>query len=129
MSTCTACSPQRSPGGTALPASLTAGAWNPPRSYDRYLWDPVARNWTVGRYLDDLRSRYGGIDSVLVWPTYTNIGADERNQFAMIRALPGGVAGIRSLAEQFHSAGVRMLVPYHVWDVGTRREVCPGSPS
>ena len=95
--------------------------------YDRFLWDPVARNWTVGRYLDDLRSRYGGIDSVLVWPTYTNIGADERNQFAMIRALPGGVAGIRSLAEQFHSAGVRMLVPYHVWDVGTRRELCPSA--
>ena len=66
-------------------------AWNPPRSYDRFLWDPVARNWTVGRYLDDLRSRYGGIDSVLVWPTYTNIGADDRNAFDLFRNLPGGV--------------------------------------
>lgn len=93
--------------------------------YDRLLWDPVARNWTVDRFLSDLKRRYGGIDSVLLWPTYTNIGADERNQFAMIRAMPGGVSGIRSLSEQFHARGVRTLVPYHVWDVGTQREVCP----
>ena len=37
--------------------------------YDRFLWDDEARNWTVDRYLDDLKLRYGGIDSVLVWPT------------------------------------------------------------
>ena len=43
----------------------------------------------------------------------------------MIRALPGGIPGIRSLAEQFHSRGVKMLVPFHIWDVGTRRERCP----
>ena len=93
--------------------------------YDRFLWDNVAQNWTVDRYLADVRSRYGGIDSILVWPTYTNIGADDRNQFDMIRAMPGGVPGIRSLAQQFHARGVKMLVPFHIWDVGTRRERCP----
>ena len=56
--------------------------------YDRFLWDPVQQKWTVDRYLSDLKARYGGIDSVLVWPTYTNIGADSRNQFDMIRAMP-----------------------------------------
>src|SRR5713226_5440931 len=41
---------------------------------DRYFFDPVAREYTVDKYLDDLDKRYGGIDAVLVWHTYTNIG-------------------------------------------------------
>jgi iron(II)-dependent oxidoreductase len=93
--------------------------------YDRLMWDPKLRAWTVEKYLADLRTRYGGIDSVLVWPTYTNIGCDDRNQFDMIRAMPGGIAGIRSLSSQLHAHGVKMLVPYHRWDQGTRRETCP----
>jgi len=34
---------------------------------DRYFYDPVAGNYTVDRYVDDLERRYGGIDSVLIW--------------------------------------------------------------
>ena len=46
---------------------------------DRYFFDPVAGRYTVDRYLDDLEKRYGGIDSVLIWPVYPNIGIDNRN--------------------------------------------------
>ena len=35
---------------------------------DRYFYDPVAGTYTVDRYLEDLRKRYGGIDAVLIWP-------------------------------------------------------------
>src|SRR5580693_8302832 len=47
---------------------------------DRYLYDPAAGKYTVDRYLDDLDKRYGGIDAVLIWATYSNIGIDDRNQ-------------------------------------------------
>jgi iron(II)-dependent oxidoreductase len=60
---------------------------------DRYFYDPVAHKYTVDRYLDDLDKRYGGIDAVLIWPTYPNMGIDDRNQHDMIRSMPGGVAG------------------------------------
>ena len=52
---------------------------------DRYFYDPVAGRYTVDRYLDDLQKRYGGIDAVLIWPTYPNMGIDNRNQHDMIR--------------------------------------------
>jgi hypothetical protein len=35
--------------------------------YDRTFYDPSV-GYTVDRYVQDLNDRYGGIDSVLVWP-------------------------------------------------------------
>ena len=92
---------------------------------DRDFYDPVAHKYTVGRYLDDLEKRYGGIDAVLIWPTYPNMGVDDRNQHDMIRSMPGGVAGVRQMVEDFHKRGVRVLFPMMMWDQGTRD---PGKP-
>jgi formylglycine-generating enzyme required for sulfatase activity len=87
---------------------------------DRYFYDPAAHEYTVDRYLDDLEKRYGGIDSVLIWSTYPNMGIDDRNQLDMIAAMPGGVAGVRQMVADFHRRGVRVLFPMMMWDQGTR---------
>jgi formylglycine-generating enzyme required for sulfatase activity len=87
---------------------------------DRYLYDPVAGKYTVDRYLDDLEKRYGGIDAVLVWATYPNMGMDDRNQHDMVRSMPGGVAGVQQMVADFHRRGVRVLFPMMMWDQGTR---------
>jgi iron(II)-dependent oxidoreductase len=92
---------------------------------DRYLYDPVTGKYTVDRYLDDLEKRYGGIDAVLVWPTYPNMGIDDRNQHDMIRSMPGGLQGVRAMVADFHRRGVRVLFPMMMWDQGTRD---PGMP-
>lgn len=92
---------------------------------DRYFFDPVTGTYTVGRYLDDLQKRFGGIDSVLIWPSYPNVGIDSRNQFDMLRAMPGGVPAVRAMVEQFHKRGVHVLFPYNPWDRGTRPEGMP----
>jgi formylglycine-generating enzyme required for sulfatase activity len=87
---------------------------------DRYFYDPVAHRYTVDRYLDDLEKRYGGIDAVLIWPTYPNMGIDNRDQHDMIRSMPGGVPGVRQMIADFHRRGVRVLFPMMMWDQGTR---------
>jgi iron(II)-dependent oxidoreductase len=92
---------------------------------DRFLFDVKTGEYTVDRYLADVRKRYGGIDSVLIWPTYPNIGADNRNTEDMFRAMPGGWAGVRGMVRDFHRAGVRVLFPIMVWDLGSRD---PGKP-
>ncbi|HXR77737.1 MAG TPA: hypothetical protein VN737_17280, partial [Bryobacteraceae bacterium] len=89
---------------------------------DRYFYDPAQRRYTVDRYLDDLDKRYGGIDSVLLWPVYPNIGIDNRNQFDLLRDMPGGLAALKQMVADFHRRGVRVLFPTMPWDVGTRIE-------
>ncbi len=92
---------------------------------DRYFYDPVANKYTVDRYLDDLEKRYGGIDAVLVWPTYSNMGIDNRNQHDMVRTMPGGIAGVKQMVADFHKRGVKVLFPMMMWDQGTRDQGKP----
>ena len=94
--------------------------------YDKYFYNATlgngtgGRGYTVDRWLDDLNARYGGIDKALVWPTYTNIGIDDRNTWELIRSMPGGAEGVRVVVEQLHARGVKVLWPYHPWDHSTR---------
>ena len=92
---------------------------------DRYFYDPMARKYTVDRYLEDLQKRYGGIDAVLIWPTYPNMGIDNRNQQDMVRCMPSGVEGVKQMIADFHRRGVRVFFPMMMWDQGTRD---PGKP-
>ncbi|MGH9582232.1 MAG: formylglycine-generating enzyme family protein [Bryobacteraceae bacterium] len=92
---------------------------------DRYFYDPVTGKYTVDRYLNDLKKRYGGIDAVLIWPTYPNMGIDNRNQLDMVRSMPGGIAGVKQMVADFHRHGVRVLFPMMMWDQGTHN---PGQP-
>ncbi len=92
---------------------------------ERYFYDPIANRYTVDRYLDDLEKRYGGIDAVLIWPTYSNMGIDNRNQHDMVRSMPGGVVGVRQMIAEFHRRGVRVFFPMMMWDQGTHD---PGKP-
>jgi hypothetical protein len=92
---------------------------------DRYFYDPISGRYTVDRYLNDLEKRYGGIDAVLIWPTYPNIGIDSRNQFDMFHDMPGGIEGIKQMVADFHRRNVRVLFPVMLWDQGTHD---PGKP-
>jgi iron(II)-dependent oxidoreductase len=94
---------------------------------DRYFYDPIAGKYTVDKYLDDLQRRYGGIDSVLVWPVYPNIGIDDRNQYDQLRSMPGGVPGVKQMVADFHRRGVKVLFPVMLWDQGTRDSGLPNA--
>jgi iron(II)-dependent oxidoreductase len=90
--------------------------------HDRYFYDPVTSSYTVDRFLDDLKQRYGGVDSVLIWHVYPNLGIDDRNQFDLFHDLPGGMEGVKKMIAQFHARGVKVLFPIVIWDQGTHAE-------
>jgi gamma-glutamyl hercynylcysteine S-oxide synthase len=87
---------------------------------ERYFYDPAAGKYTVDRYLDDVDKRYGGIDSVLIWPVYPNIGIDNRNLWDLHGDMPGGIPALREMVKDFHRRGVRVFFPTMPWDNGTR---------
>ncbi|MDR3628463.1 MAG: SUMF1/EgtB/PvdO family nonheme iron enzyme, partial [Ignavibacteriaceae bacterium] len=89
---------------------------------DRSFYDPVKNEYTVDKYIDEITSKYGGLNSILIWPTYPNIGIDNRNEFDWIRCMPGGLDGVKKMVAQFHKHGIKVLFPYNPWDIGTRRE-------
>jgi len=94
-------------------------------AHDRYFYDVTTGQYTVVKYLADVRSRYGGIDSILLWPTYPNMGVDSRNQDQLIRDMPGYPGAVIQMIQEFHKNGVKVLLPYNPWDTGTHD---PGGP-
>ena len=92
---------------------------------DRYFYDVETGQYTVDRFLDDLAARLGRIDSVLVWYIYPNIGVDDRSQFDLVDALPGGINGLRQVVADFHARGVKVFLPTMPWDNGTRAGDAP----
>lgn len=90
--------------------------------FDRFFYDPDTGKYTVDKFLDDLKERYGGVESILLWPTYPQIGVDDRNQFDYYRMMPGGMQGLKELTAELKEKGVRVLWGYQPWENGTRRE-------
>jgi formylglycine-generating enzyme required for sulfatase activity len=95
--------------------------------WERKFYDPEENEYTVDKFLADVQGRFGPIDAVLIWPLYPNIGVDDRNQFDLLRDMPGGVAGVRRMVDEFHARGVRVLFPTLAWDSGTRDEGAPAT--
>uniref|UniRef100_M4BKA4 Sulfatase-modifying factor enzyme-like domain-containing protein n=1 Tax=Hyaloperonospora arabidopsidis (strain Emoy2) TaxID=559515 RepID=M4BKA4_HYAAE len=89
---------------------------------DRAIYDRETQQYTVDKYVDEMEQRVGTIDSVLIWSAYPNIGIDDRNQFDLLRDLPNGLEGVKKVVADFHRRGIRVIIPYNPWDIGTRDE-------
>ena len=89
---------------------------------DETVFDHEAGRFMVEEFLQQARRDFGGFDNVILWHAYPRIGADDRNQFDFYRDMPGGLPGLREIVRQCHHRGVRALIVYKPWDVGTRRE-------
>jgi len=90
--------------------------------WDRSIYDPETREYTPEKFLAETESRLGPIDAVLLWHVYPNIGVDDRNQFDLLRDLPGGIPALKKLVADFHRHNVKVLFPILAWDSGTREE-------
>jgi iron(II)-dependent oxidoreductase len=93
--------------------------------WDRSIYDPETRKYTPEKFLAETEARIGPIDAVLLWHVYPNIGVDDRNQFDLLRDLPGGLPALKNLVDEFHRRHVKVFFPILAWDSGTREESTP----
>ncbi len=92
--------------------------------YDRKFWQP-GNGYQVDAFMEEMRRRFGGLETVVLWPAYPRIGVDDRNQFDFFRDMPGGLDGLKEACRKFHEHVVRVQIPLLPWDTGTRREGRP----
>ena len=95
--------------------------------WDRSIYNPETRQYTPEKFLAETESRIGPIDAVLLWHVYPNLGVDDRNQFDLLRDLPGGLPALKRLVDDFHRHNIKVLFPVLAWDSGTREEGAPPS--
>ena len=50
-------------------------------AFDRFLFNRSTNRWTVQHFLQDVNNRYGGVDALVLWPTYPNLGAGAQTHF------------------------------------------------
>lgn len=93
--------------------------------WDHAFWDAEHSRWRVDEYCETMTREFGGVQSVILWHSYPNLGIDERNQFDMLRNLPGGMDALRRMAQAFQERGVRVFLTCNPWDLDTRRPERP----
>eukprot|EP00435_Cladocopium_sp_Y103_P072465 s172_g40.t1 len=65
-------------------------------------------------YLKDLKQRFGGVDQVLLWAGYPNLGVDTRSNLDLMESLPGG---LRAAVDALKEADPSVMV--QPWDIST----------
>lgn len=72
--------------------------------------------YNIKNCLKKYEANYGGVDVVVLWPTYPQLGFDNRTQYSFYRNLPGGVAGLKQLCNELHQLGKKLMIAYNPWD-------------
>ncbi|MGA2532703.1 MAG: SUMF1/EgtB/PvdO family nonheme iron enzyme [Candidatus Aminicenantales bacterium] len=91
-------------------------------AWDREFFDRTSGRYEIEPFLEKSRAVLGGYDVFGIWPTWPRLGLDDRNQWDLYRDLPGGLRGLRELADLAHKRGTKFFVAYNPWDTDTRRE-------
>jgi formylglycine-generating enzyme required for sulfatase activity len=92
--------------------------------YDESLYDRDARRYRTAELVERWRSRFGRVDSVLLWHAYPRLGFDTRTQFDFYRDMPGGFAQLRrEVCDVLHARGIRVFIDYNPWDRGSYDEL------
>lgn len=91
-------------------------------AWDHQFYDHNKGGYQLEAFLDRGRKLYGGDDVIGLWPNWPMLGLDQRNQWDLFRAMPGGTAKLKQLAQLSRRHGTKFFISYNPWDESTRWE-------
>lgn len=91
-------------------------------NWDHQYYDATDGAFHMEEFLKKGNKLYGGDDVIGIWPNWPMLGLDQRNQWDLYRALPGGTAKVKELAELCRNNGTKLFISYNPWDESTRNE-------
>lgn len=68
-------------------------------------------------FAEQAKQLYGGDDYYIVWSGFPVLGLDQRNQWDLMRALPGGVEWLKEASDKGLEEGMRLMTNYKPWDL------------
>jgi iron(II)-dependent oxidoreductase len=91
-------------------------------AWDREFYDRQTGKYTYTDELKKWNEQFDNIDVFGIWPTWPRLGLDQRNQWDMYRALPGGTEQLKTFARLSRLSKTKFFIAYNPWDNSTRKE-------
>ena len=91
-------------------------------AWDHIFFDEHGQSSNLESFLERSKRLIGGNEAISIWPNWPMLGLDQRNQWDMFRALPGGTENLRHMAELCRANGTKLFISYNPWDDATRHE-------
>jgi len=82
-----------------------------------YFYDYKTGAYTFGTFEGKMRQLFGGDDCITLWHGFPVLGIDQRNQFDLLRSLPGGPDTLRKISDEALSHGNHIITAYNPWDL------------
>ena len=90
--------------------------------WDKRFYDLADGQYHVADYLAKMKDLIGGCDIYTIWQTWPAMGMDQRNQWDLVRDLPGGLQKLREISDLCHQNGTKLMLCYTPWDTGTNAD-------
>lgn len=91
-------------------------------AWDRDFYSSVHGSYEPFRRFFHRHDRlHGGYDIYAIWQGWPRLGLDERNQWDLLRDLPGGTDSLRALSRHCHQNGAAFFISFNPWDESTRQ--------
>ncbi len=92
-----------------------------------YVYDGEKNRYTLDDFEQLCEKYFGGNDHYMVWCGFPVIGLDQRNQFDLTRALPGGIAKQKEITGRLKKKGTEVFTHYNAWDLPASKDQLFGS--
>lgn len=86
-------------------------------AWHNYFYDGEKNLLTYNDFDKNIQKNFGGDDFMILWTGFPVLGLDQRNQWDLIRAMPGGVAQLRKISDNGLKEGMHLMTNYTPWDL------------